>query len=91
MVLESSTKLLNRFGHDKAGLYHVLQDVGYSVYLVGRWGLIKIPQNNEFPSGDWFCAPNETPDLARKTDKSLKICGIVPLIKYLNPLVGIKS
>lgn len=94
LMLEAVAAHLARFGVSLADLYTLVSALGYRVYRLARFGLIRLETPHEAPPrGDWVCIPNDaSADLAaRKIVRQIRLCGLMPCVKPLNPMCGRKE
>lgn len=85
IVVEAIPKLLKWQGLKLADLYAVLAEHNYAVYHIRRFGLRALTAA-DLRAGDWFAAHRDRLDSAAVVDRMLKRCGIMPMLRGLNPL-----
>jgi FkbM family methyltransferase len=88
VVLEASHKLLKRAGYD---LPILTQELGRCDYLPFRIGRLSLhPANaSDRQHANWVCLPRERSADAAAISRSLLLCGILPMIRGLNPMTRV--
>jgi FkbM family methyltransferase len=86
MVLEASSKLLERTGSDLDQLYQQIRELGYCGFQITRVGLRKLDSNRLPKKSNWFCCHQTHLDSVRIVRKILVLCGSLPFWLRLNPL-----
>jgi FkbM family methyltransferase len=85
IVLEASEVLQARLNSSLRDLRAFLVAHGYSIFEVARYGLRAIGSQPPAAS-NWACIPDEKPDLKRKIDRSILLCGVLPPLRHVSPL-----
>lgn len=86
LVVEASSRNLQRCGFGIRDLYTEMTSLGYHPYAVGRFGLLRVegPQEQEC---NWLGLYGDDPELARRLSRRLCRCFLAPCVSGLNPLV----
>jgi FkbM family methyltransferase len=86
IILEASSRLLERTGSHLDELYHQIEELGYSGFQITRVGLKKLKLNRLPKNSNWFCCHHTHLDSVRIARKILVLCGSLPFWLKLNPL-----
>lgn len=87
IVLEAASKLLALAGFSLHDLYSGIRNLDYQVFKVSRLGLAKVELENTPEKCNWLCVHSSKLDAVKVVRKSLKMCGLLPCIPGLNPLI----
>lgn len=88
LILEASRKHQRRAGRSLEDLALLIKELGYTIHVVGRWGLTTpLHGISDLLSGNWLCLPPQLAGRARLASRMLLRAYILPPIPGLNPLV----
>ena len=86
LVLEASPRLLQRAGTSLEDLYERLEDLGYSVYCMKRFGLGRVTPGMQYEAQNWVCLSESDKMLSRRVSRYIVSCALLPCVRGVNPL-----
>lgn len=86
LVLEASPKLLRRMGHTLSDLYAAMENLGYSVYKIDRFGLTPPEITDKVSACNWLALPPGNEDSKNRIGRFLRLCGLLPCLPGINPM-----
>lgn len=86
VVLEAFPRLLARAGFNLQDLYCEIRGLDYEAFEISRMGLARIELEKPSQKSNWLCVHSSRPDVARVIRKHLRMCGLLPCVRGLNPL-----
>ncbi len=85
LILEAAADLLRRYGGSLAQLHGDLTALGYRVYQLSRLSLSPADLTSN-TTHNWVAIPDSKTDLAARIQRRLRLCGLLPCLRGLNPL-----
>jgi FkbM family methyltransferase len=88
IILEAGTKQLGQHGLTLQDLYDEVTGLEYAIFDIARFGLKPVtPQTFSFSTMNWLCIPaSKQPCLITHIQKQLFLCGLMPCVRFCNPL-----
>ena len=90
IILESSPKLLSRFGHSVNDLIIEINQYGYNLFRMGFLSLRILKNKNIHNKQNLICIPLEKNSLVSKINTKLATVGLLPMISWVNPLKNLR-
>jgi FkbM family methyltransferase len=89
LVLEAAPKLLRRAGYELHDLRKILEDLGYVVYEITRFGLKPADPGEQRSTRNWLCLGKDQNALVNKARQSILRAAWMPCLPGLNPLARV--
>lgn len=89
LVLEASPKLLRRSGYELHDLRKTLEELGYDVFEITRFGLKPASPGAQRGTRNWLCLGKNQNALFNKARRSLVRAAWLPCLPGLNPLARV--
>ena len=88
VIVEAGVTQLKRFGHTLADLEAALSGHGYRLFGLSRYGLSEPRRDRSRGRGteNWLALPPDRAEEAPRLRRHLLLCGLLPSVRFLNPL-----
>lgn len=89
LIIEAAPKHLNRAGVSIEALYEELCGLRYTIYNITRLGVKEITTPETQRKANWFCVPRGDTESARRVQKCIRQCGMLPCVPGVNPMTKV--